>query len=95
MVSSVWRRTKGDNLIGGCWYDTFPYLQFSNVLVIHRFSMSGAGLAKGRKSGTYQVMPKLGSSSTAMPEDMPPLYKGEKRKYCSTPIVEFSMISAF
>lgn len=42
--------------------------------------MSGAGLAKGRKSGTYQVMPKLGSSSTAMPEDVSPLYKGEKGK---------------
>lgn len=81
MVSSVWWRTEGDNLIGGRWYDTFPYLQFSNVRhSCNRFSMSGAGLAKGRKSGTYQVMPKLGSSSTAMPEDVSPLYKGEKGK---------------
>lgn len=57
---------------------------------------AGAGLAKGRKSGTYQVMPKLGSSSTAMPEDMPPLYKEEETEVTlgTTELISIAVVSA-
>lgn len=73
------------------------YPAFGGVLrVITSLEDAGAGLAKGRKSGTYQVMPKLGSSSTAMPEDMPPLYKEEETEVTlgTTELISIAVVSA-
>ena len=88
MVSGIRRCVKGDRLTGRSWYIFSLFAIFQRVFpVTDRFSMPGAGTGptKGGKSGTYQVMPKIGAESTVEPEEgVLPLYKGEERKRYSS-----------
>ncbi|XP_076624632.1 uncharacterized protein LOC143343539, partial [Colletes latitarsis] len=76
------------------------YPAFGGVLrVISTLEESGAGtgLTAWRKSGTYQMMPKIGEPPTVEPEEpVPPLYKDEDTRVTlgTTELISIAVVSA-
>ncbi|KAK1130783.1 hypothetical protein K0M31_018892 [Melipona bicolor] len=100
MVSGVRRCIKGDRLTGRSRYIFSLFAIFQRMFpVTDRFSMPGAGTGptKGGKSGTYQVMPKIGAESTVEPEEgVLPLYKEEETGVTlgTTELISIAVVSA-